>query len=82
MVTRFEFELYPVGPEVLSGLIVFPLADAKSALKQYREKLAKEAEARARAEAEKARKAEEAEKSGEAKDDSSGEAPKGAPENQ
>jgi FAD/FMN-containing dehydrogenase len=37
IVTRFEFELHPVGPEVLSGVIVFPLEDAKSALRQYRE---------------------------------------------
>ncbi|MEE9555166.1 MAG: FAD-binding oxidoreductase, partial [candidate division Zixibacteria bacterium] len=37
IVTRFEFRLHQVGPEVLSGLIVFPLEDAVSALKQYRE---------------------------------------------
>ena len=37
IITRFEFQLYPVGPEVLAGLIVFPLEDAASALKKYRE---------------------------------------------
>lgn len=36
IVTRFEFKLHPVGPEVLSGLIVLPLKDAASALKKYR----------------------------------------------
>ncbi len=41
VVTSFEFEAYPVGPELLSGLIVFPLAQAKSVLKQYREFVAK-----------------------------------------
>lgn len=37
IVTLFEFQLYPVGPEVLSGLIVFPFDQAKSLLTQYRE---------------------------------------------
>jgi FAD/FMN-containing dehydrogenase len=37
VVTRFEFRLHPVGPGVLSGLIVYPLAEAKSVLRQYRE---------------------------------------------
>ena len=37
VVTRFEYELYPVGPEVLSGLIVFPHSEALSILKKYRE---------------------------------------------
>jgi len=37
VVTRFEFRLHPVGPELLSGLIVYPLAQAKSVLAQYRE---------------------------------------------
>jgi FAD/FMN-containing dehydrogenase len=36
VVTRFEFLLHPVGPEVLAGLIVFPIAAAKSVLQQYR----------------------------------------------
>ena len=31
VVTRFEFRLHPVGPEVLSGLIVYPIAEAQVA---------------------------------------------------
>ncbi len=41
VVTRFEFRLHPVGPEVLSGLIVYPISEAKSVLRQYREFVAK-----------------------------------------
>ncbi len=41
VVTRFEFRLHPVGPNVLSGLIVYPIASAKSVLQQYREFMAK-----------------------------------------
>ena len=41
IVTRFEFRLHPLGPGVLSGLVVYPLKEAASALKQYR-KFAKE----------------------------------------
>jgi len=37
IVTQFEFRLHPVGPEVLSGLIVYPLDQARSALTQYRD---------------------------------------------
>jgi FAD/FMN-containing dehydrogenase len=37
VVTRFELRLHPVGPELLSGLIVYPIAEAKSVLQQYRE---------------------------------------------
>ena len=37
IVTSFEFEAYAVGPEVLSGLIVHPLADAPEVLRYYRE---------------------------------------------
>ena len=37
IVTLFEFQLHPVGPEVLTGLIVFPFDQAKSLLTQYRE---------------------------------------------
>lgn len=37
VVTRFEFRLHPVGPGVLSGLIVYPFAEAKAVLQQYRE---------------------------------------------
>ncbi|MBL0291495.1 MAG: FAD-binding oxidoreductase [Betaproteobacteria bacterium] len=36
IVTRFEFKLHPVGPEVLSGLIVYALKDAAFALRQFR----------------------------------------------
>jgi FAD/FMN-containing dehydrogenase len=36
IVTSFEFKLHKVGPEVLSGLIVYPLAQAKELLKGYR----------------------------------------------
>lgn len=35
IVTRFEFRLHPVGPQVLSGLIVFPFDQAKSVLTQF-----------------------------------------------
>ena len=41
VVTRFEFRLHPVGPDVLSGLIVYPISEAKRVLQQYREFLAK-----------------------------------------
>ncbi len=41
VVTRFEFRLHPVGPGVLSGLIVYPIASAKSVLQQYRAFMAK-----------------------------------------
>ena len=37
VVTRFEYRLHPVGPEVLSGLIVYPMSEAKPVLKQYRD---------------------------------------------
>lgn len=37
VVTEFEFQLHPVGPEVLSGLIVFPLSAAKGVLQRHRE---------------------------------------------
>jgi FAD/FMN-containing dehydrogenase len=37
IVVQFEFELYPVGPEILAGLIVFPLEQAKQVLIKYRE---------------------------------------------
>jgi FAD/FMN-containing dehydrogenase len=40
VVTRFEFRLHPVGPDVLSGLIVYPLSEAKSVLRHYREFMA------------------------------------------
>lgn len=37
VVTNFEFTLHPVGPEVLSGLIVFPFDQAQDLLKKYQE---------------------------------------------
>jgi FAD/FMN-containing dehydrogenase len=37
VVTRFEFKLHPVGPEILGGLIVFPFTQAKLVLARYRE---------------------------------------------
>jgi FAD/FMN-containing dehydrogenase len=37
VLTQFEFKLYPVGPNVFAGLIVFPLEDAKVVLRRYRE---------------------------------------------
>lgn len=36
IVTEFEFRLHKVGPEVLSGLIVHPFADADRVLRHYR----------------------------------------------
>jgi FAD/FMN-containing dehydrogenase len=36
VVTSFEFKLHPVGPEVLSGLIVHPFSDAADVLRRYR----------------------------------------------
>jgi len=41
IVTRFEFRLHPVGPDVLSGLIVYPISEAKSVLQRYRDFVAK-----------------------------------------
>jgi FAD/FMN-containing dehydrogenase len=35
IVTKFEFRLHPVGPNVLSGLIVFPFAEARAVLTQF-----------------------------------------------
>ncbi len=35
IVTSFEFKLHELGPEVLSGLIIYPLSEARSALKKY-----------------------------------------------
>ncbi len=37
VVTLFEFRLHKVGPDILSGLIVFPMEQATSVIKQYRE---------------------------------------------
>lgn len=37
VVTRFEFQLFPVGPEIVAGLLVFPFDQAKQILTRYRE---------------------------------------------
>ena len=37
IVTSFEFQLHPVGPEVLSGLVVHPLGAARGVLRFYRD---------------------------------------------
>jgi FAD/FMN-containing dehydrogenase len=37
IVTQFVFQLHPVGPQLLSGLIVYPFEQARSVLTQYRE---------------------------------------------
>jgi len=37
VVTRFEFQLFPVGPEIFAGLIVFPFSQAKQILNKYRQ---------------------------------------------
>jgi FAD/FMN-containing dehydrogenase len=37
IVSAFTYRLHPVGPEVLCGLIVHPMADASELLRQYRE---------------------------------------------
>lgn len=36
IVTRFEFTAYPVGPDVLAGLIVYPMDQARKVLEEYR----------------------------------------------
>jgi len=40
-VTRFRFRLHEVGPNLLSGLIFYPIAEAKTVLQQYRDFVAK-----------------------------------------
>jgi len=37
VVTQFEFQLFPVGPEIVAGLIVFPFSQAKQILTKYRQ---------------------------------------------
>jgi FAD/FMN-containing dehydrogenase len=37
IITRFEFKLHPVGPEILAGLIVFPQKQTKQIFQQYRD---------------------------------------------
>ena len=41
VVTKFEFRLHQIGPDLLSGLIVYPFSEAKRVLQQYREFVAK-----------------------------------------
>lgn len=36
VVTRYEFNLHSTGPQIMAGLIVFPMAEAKQVLQQYR----------------------------------------------
>ena len=36
VVTSFEFKLHPVGPEILAGLLVYPIAQARAVLQKYR----------------------------------------------
>jgi len=35
IVSRFDFQLHPVGPDLLSGLIVYPFEQAKSVITQF-----------------------------------------------
>jgi FAD/FMN-containing dehydrogenase len=37
VVTSFEFDLHPVGPQVLAGLVIHPLAAGREVLAYYRE---------------------------------------------
>jgi FAD/FMN-containing dehydrogenase len=37
IVTQFVFQLHPVGPQVLCGLVIYPFEQARSVLTQYRE---------------------------------------------
>ena len=37
IVTSFEFQLHPVGPEIMAGLIVHPFSDAGDVLRYYRD---------------------------------------------
>jgi FAD/FMN-containing dehydrogenase len=37
VVTSFEFELHPVGPEVYAGLVVYPFAQAQKVLRAWRD---------------------------------------------
>lgn len=39
VVTAFEFQLHQMGPQVLSGLVVHPFADAETVLRDYRKAL-------------------------------------------
>ncbi len=35
--TSFEFQLYPVGPTVQGGMVIYPMSKAKEVLRFYRE---------------------------------------------
>src|SRR5207253_1329023 len=37
VVTSFQYQLYPVGPTVLGGMVIYPLAQAKEVLTFYRD---------------------------------------------
>jgi FAD/FMN-containing dehydrogenase len=37
VVTSFEYQLHPVGPNVLSGVMAYPLSEAKQVLRSYRQ---------------------------------------------
>ena len=37
VITRFEFRLHPVGPDIVAGLLVFPYEQASKVLRQYRD---------------------------------------------
>ena len=37
IVTSFKYQLQPVGPEVLAGLLIYPLEDARDVLRYYRD---------------------------------------------
>jgi FAD/FMN-containing dehydrogenase len=37
VVTRFEFGLHPVGPDIVAGLLVFPYDEAPTVLRKYRD---------------------------------------------
>jgi FAD/FMN-containing dehydrogenase len=37
IVTSFEFRLHSLGPEVMSGLIVYPISQARDLMRRYRE---------------------------------------------
>jgi FAD/FMN-containing dehydrogenase len=37
VVTSFEFQLHPVGPEVYAGLVVYPFAQARQVLRMWRD---------------------------------------------
>ena len=40
IITSFEFRLHALGPDVMSGLIIYPLSQATDLLKRYREIMA------------------------------------------